>query len=429
MTDFDFFSSMGKSDNVPVYSVTDLSMTLKQMVEDNFSYVRVRGELSKVTLAKSGHVYTSLKDDTSVIDAICWKGTVPRLSVSPEEGLEVIVTGRLTTYPGRSNYQIIIESMEIAGQGALLKMLEDRKKKFAAEGLFDPEHKKPIPFLPQTIGVITSPTGAVIRDILHRLSDRFPVHVLVWPVMVQGKGASEQVTAAIRGFNTIDGKGKIPRPDVLIVARGGGSFEDLMPFNEENVVRAVFESDIPVISAIGHETDTTLIDYVSDLRAPTPTGAAEKAVPVRADLLSTTQMHGVRLLNALNKRISDADHKTTGFARGLTHPKKFIEMLEQRLDHTEAKLSSSFERIFKDRENKVERTVSRLTHPSHLIRLAEERLNGTGKLLESLSFKSVLERGYAVVQSLDGKVIASQKEVPQKFKIKMKDGDIAAQKD
>ncbi|MBT3306223.1 MAG: exodeoxyribonuclease VII large subunit, partial [Alphaproteobacteria bacterium] len=260
----------------PILSVAELSALLKRTVEDTFGRVRVRGEISGFKRAASGHLYFTLKDDAAIIDGVCWRGTAGKLGVTPEDGLEVIVSGRLTTYPARSRYQIVVDAMDIAGEGALLKMLEDRRRKLAAEGLFDVENKRDLPFLPDIIGVVTSPTGAVFRDILHRLSDRFPRRVLLWPVTVQGETAAQEITAAIDGFNKLGGKGaKLPRPDVLIVARGGGSLEDLMAFNEESVVRATAASDIPVISAVGHETDTTLIDYAADQRAPTPTAAAE----------------------------------------------------------------------------------------------------------------------------------------------------------
>jgi exodeoxyribonuclease VII large subunit len=257
--------------NLPEFSVSELSRALKRTVEDSYPYVRVRGEVSGFKRAASGHLYMTLKDENAVLDAVCWRGTAGRLSIDPEDGLEVICTGKLTTYPGRSKYQIVVEQMEMAGEGALLKLLEDRRKKLAAEGLFDDSRKRELPYLPEVIGVVTSPTGAVIRDILHRLSDRFPRHVLLWPVLVQGDGAADQVTAAIEGFNRIEAGGSVPRPDLIIVARGGGSLEDLWAFNEENVVRAAAASDIPLISAVGHETDTTLIDFASDRRAPTPT--------------------------------------------------------------------------------------------------------------------------------------------------------------
>src|SRR5574338_1320810 len=271
--------------NAVEWSVSELSAALRRTVEDAYGYVRVRGEVSGFKGASpSGHVYFRLKDDKAVLEAVIWKGTFGRMRVKPEEGLDVIVSGKLTTFAGSSKYQIVIDSLEPAGIGALMKLLEERKKKLAAEGLFDDARKQLLPFLPKVIGVVTSPTGAVIRDILHRLEDRFPRRVLVWPVKVQGEGSAEQVAAAIRGFNALPEGGKIPRPDVLIVARGGGSLEDLWSFNEEIVVRAAANSMIPLISAVGHETDVTLIDFAADKRAPTPTAAAEMAVPVRAEL-------------------------------------------------------------------------------------------------------------------------------------------------
>src|SRR6201985_1701658 len=273
--------------NMPEYSVSEIAGALKRTVEDQFPFVRVRGEISGLKFHSSGHVYFDLKDDKAVLNAVVWKQTARLLKLRPEAGLEVIATGRLTTYAGSSRYQIIVEQIELAGIGALMAMLEERKKKLAAEGLFDAARKKPLRFLPEVVGVITSPTGAVIRDIMHRLNDRFPRRVLLWPVAVQGEKAAAEVAAAISGFNAF-GSGRLPKPDVLIVARGGGSIEDLMAFNEEVVVRAAFASMIPLISAVGHETDTTLIDFVSDRRAPTPTAAAEMAVPVRSELLDQT---------------------------------------------------------------------------------------------------------------------------------------------
>ena len=283
--------------NNPVYSVSEFSHVIKKLVETNFSYVRIRGEISRPSFPGSGHVYFTLKDTDGTIAAIIWKYTLPRLSIKPEEGIEVICTGKVTTFAGQSKYQIIVESMEVAGEGALLKMLEDRRKKLLKEGLFNQEYKKPIPYLPKMIGVITSPSGAVIRDILHRLSDRFPSHVYLWPVAVQGEGSAKQISNAIDKFNQFTDETTIKKPDLLIVARGGGSLEDLWSFNEEIVVRSVFKSSIPVISAVGHETDTTLIDFVSDLRASTPTAAAEKAVPVRDELIARVGELNLRLKN------------------------------------------------------------------------------------------------------------------------------------
>src|SRR5690242_4651569 len=283
--------------NLPEYSVSEIANALKRTVEDSFPFVRVRGEISGLKAAASGHTYFDLKDDKAVLNAIIWKQQSRLIKLRPESGLEVVCTGRITTYPGSSRYQIIVEQMELAGMGALMAMLEERKKKLAAEGLFAAERKKQLPFLPDVIGVITSPTGAVIRDIMHRLTERFPRRVILWPVAVQGERAAGEVAAAIRGFNALTAGGAVPRPDLLIVARGGGSIEDLMALNEESVVRAAAESMIPLISAVGHETDTTLIDFASDRRAPTPTAAAEIAVPVRTELLSQALNFERRLLN------------------------------------------------------------------------------------------------------------------------------------
>ncbi|HET7335587.1 MAG TPA: exodeoxyribonuclease VII large subunit, partial [Rhizomicrobium sp.] len=291
--------------NLPEFSVSEISAALKRTVEDSFPFVRVRGEISGLKFASSGHVYFDLKDDKAVINAIIWRGVAGKLRQKPEAGIEVVVTGRVTTYPGSSRYQIIVERLELAGLGALMALLEQRKKKLAAEGLFAPERKRPLPFLPEVIGVISSPTGAVIRDIMHRLTERFPRRVILWPVAVQGDRAAAEIAAAIDGFNALEVSGKIPRPDVLIVARGGGSIEDLMAFNEEIVVRAAAASAIPLISAVGHETDTTLIDFASDRRAPTPTAAAEIAVPVRADLLGQVMDLARRQYNGFTRAMSE----------------------------------------------------------------------------------------------------------------------------
>ena len=291
--------------NLPEFSVSEVSAALKRTVEDAFGFVRVRGEISGLKFHSSGHVYFDLKDDKAVLNAVIWRGTASKLKVKPQAGLEVVCTGRISTYAGSSRYQIIVEQVELAGLGALMALLEERKKKLTAEGLFDAAHKKKLPFLPDVIGVITSPTGAVLRDIMHRLNARFARRVLVWPVAVQGERAAAEVAAAIRGFNAIKPGGPVPRPDLIIVARGGGSIEDLMAFNEEAVVRAVFDSAIPLISAVGHETDTTLIDFVADVRAPTPTAAAELAVPVRTELLGQTLDFQRRLLRSYAKSMDD----------------------------------------------------------------------------------------------------------------------------
>ncbi len=371
----------------PILSVSELSLSLKSCVEQVFAHVRVRGEVSGLKTVASGHTYFSLKDKDSVLSAICWRG---RSAASVlQEGLEVVCTGKLSTYPGRSNYQMIVESAAPAGIGALLKLLNERREKLAKEGLFDSAHKKKIPFLPATIGVITSPTGAVIRDIMHRLRDRFPRPVFLWPVLVQGDGAADQVVQAIQGFNAIPPAGLstpdglIPRPDVLIVARGGGSLEDLWCFNEETVVRAVYHSDIPIISAVGHETDTTLIDYVSDLRAPTPTGAAEKAVPVRSDLLTHLQTQTLRLTESLYRTLSDKKLKLDSL--NLPNLGEVINNFLQRLDDRSERLDQAF---------------------SVYWRSINVRFETSAKLLKSLSYHSILERGFALISSPSHQVIS-----------------------
>ena len=327
--------------NVAEFSVSEISQALKRTLEDTFGHVRVRGELGRVSRPGSGHVYLDLKDDKAVISGVIWKGTASRLKIQPEQGLEVIVTGRITTFPGQSKYQIVIESMEPAGAGALMALLEVRRKKLSAEGLFDEDRKKELPFLPEVIGVVTSPTGAVIRDILHRLSDRFPRHVLVWPVRVQGEQSAAEVANGIRGFNALKPGGAIPRPDLIIVARGGGSLEDLWGFNEEEVVRAVADSAIPLISAVGHETDWTLVDHAADWRAPTPTAAAERAVPVRSELLAYVADMGARQHRAVSRAMDERRTRVTAAGRGLPRPDDLLALARQRFDAASGRLGQS----------------------------------------------------------------------------------------
>ncbi|PWR23547.1 exodeoxyribonuclease VII large subunit [Zavarzinia compransoris] len=369
------------SPNLPELSVSELSSLLKRTVEDRFALVRVRGEMSGVKRHSSGHLYFALKDVDAVLDGVAWRNVAGRLKFRPEDGLEVVVTGRLTTYPGRSKYQIVAESLEPAGVGALMALLEERKRKLAAEGLFAPERKRALPFLPGVIGVVTSPTGAVIRDILHRLADRFPRHVLVWPVAVQGDGAAEQVARAIAGFNAIAPGGPVPRPDLLIVARGGGSLEDLWAFNEEAVVRAAAASRIPLISAVGHETDTTLIDFASDRRAPTPTAAAEMAVPVRAELLDRVEEMGARARQAARRLLAERATRLDGLARGLRHPKTLIEAAEQRLDDLGERLPRALLGLIGDRRRQLAEVAGGLRDPRQQIAAAEQRLGDLGKRL------------------------------------------------
>jgi len=363
--------------NAAEFTVSEIAQAVKRTVEDEFGHVRVRGEISGFRgQHSSGHAYFTLKDDSASIDAVVWKGNYAKLSFKPEEGLEVIATGRLTTFPRSSKYQIVIDNIEPAGAGALMALLEDRRKKLLAERLFDRDRKRPLPYLPRVIGVITSPTGAVIRDILHRLEDRFPSHVLVWPVRVQGDTCAPEVVNAIEGFNALLPGGKIPRPDLLIVARGGGSIEDLWGFNEEAVVRAVAASGIPVISAVGHETDTTLIDYASDMRAPTPTAAAEAAVPVRSELIAYVDDQGSRQRQAARRLTVSARDRLRAAAAGLPRPGDLVATQRQRLDHASSNLLSGLRHSMSDRRVHLSRVAPRLTPQLLLRRQAEhaERL-------------------------------------------------------
>lgn len=397
----DLFTRAQKS-NVPELTVSELANGIRQTLEQSYARVRVRGELSGLKLASSGHLYGDLKDEDAVINLICWKSSLPRLSVKPEEGMEVIVTGRVSSYPKSSRYQIIIDALELAGQGALLKMLDDRRKKLAAEGLFDPARKKPIPFLPNRIGVVTSPTGAVIRDIMHRLDDRFPVPVYLWPVAVQGAGAAEQVAAAVRGFNALP---PARRPDVIIVARGGGSLEDLMPFNEEIVVRAVAESVIPVISAVGHETDTTLIDYAADVRAPTPTAAAEMAVPRRDELWALIQDNGLRAGTALRRKLSELRQLYLTAQARLGDPVRLLEVKSQRLDIAVARLRHPREQLAAMAQRLAFRAEGLAKQKERILEPLGIKLGQLSALLESYSFHRTLDRGFAVVRDAGGKLV------------------------
>ncbi len=408
--------------NLPVVTVSELSAALKRTVEAAFGQVRVRGEISGFKRAASGHLYFSLKDADAVLDAVCWRGVAAALSLEPEDGMEVVCTGRISTYPGRSKYQIVVESLELAGEGALLRLIEERKRRLEAEGLFLEARKRPIPFLPDIIGVVTSPTGAVIRDILHRVRDRFPRHVLLWPVLVQGEGAPEEIAAAIEGFNRLVPGGEVPRPDLLIVARGGGSLEDLMAFNAEIVVRAAAASDIPLISAIGHETDVTLIDFAADKRAPTPSAAAEMAVPVRIELLAQVLDGGTRLSAAIHRMFDDWGARIEGLARIMGDPARVVGEAAQRLDDKAERLQNAAANMLKRTEAELMRIAAGLRpqslyltidHGSERIVTLGERLDGAARrlvgdaetrlanlagLLESVSYRGVLERGYAVVR-------------------------------
>ena len=337
----DLIEDLEPGGNAPEFTVSELSGAVKRMIEGEFGHVRIRGEVGRVSRPRSGHIYLDLKDDRAVISGVIWKGVSARLVTQPEEGMEVVATGRLTTFPGQSKYQIVIDDIAPAGAGALMAMLEKRKAALTAEGLFAQERKKPIPYLPEIIGVVTSPSGAVIRDILHRLRDRFPRKVLIWPVAVQGERCAPEVTRAIKGFNALTPGGALPRPNLIIVARGGGSVEDLWGFNEESVVRAAAASDIPLISAVGHETDTTLIDYAADRRAPTPTAAAEMAVPVRRELMAYTTELGSRLTSALTQGITRRAQRLTDLSRALPRAETLLDTPRQRLDRAGDRLPAA----------------------------------------------------------------------------------------
>lgn len=446
----DLFSTGAKpqnpGDNVPELTVTDLAGSVQRTLEHAFGRIRVRGELMGLKLAGSGHLYGDLKDEGAVINIVCWRSTLAKLSLKPEDGMDVVLTGKLTSYAKSSRYQIVVERMDLAGEGALLKLLEQRRKKLAGEGLFDPARKKPLPLLPVVIGVVTSPSGAVIRDIMHRLNDRFPRHVLLWPVAVQGDGAAQQIAAAIRGFNAIAPGGAVPRPDLLIVARGGGALEDLMAFNDEDVVRAAAQSAIPLISAIGHETDTTLIDHAADRRAPTPTAAAEMAVPVRAELMAWTVQQGQRMLNAAQRVAGDRENRLATAKARLGDPQRLLQSHQQTVDHIGDKFSSLLRAYMQQKELRFSTQTARLKPPASLLeRLAlllegqEKRLKNTAprfldtaaqrlgaaqRLLHSLSVEGVLERGFAIPLTEKGKAIgdAGALHAGQDFLLRFKRG-------
>ncbi len=462
--------------NLVEYSVSEISGKLKRLVEDSFGQVRVRGEISGFRGAhSSGHCYFTLKDERARLEAVIWRTTLQRIKQRPEEGLEVIATGRLTTFPGSSKYQIVVEALEPAGAGALMVLLEERKRKLAAEGLFEATRKKKLPHMPGVIGVITSPTGAVIRDVLHRIAARFPLHVLVWPVRVQGDTCAAEVAAAIAGFNALSPGGAMPRPDLLIVARGGGSIEDLWGFNEEIVVRAVAASTIPLISAIGHETDWTLIDLVADLRAPTPTGAAEIAVPVRAELEARRASLAARLSGSTLRQLQRARAGLDAAIRGLGRPDTLLQMPAQKLNSLANRLRAGFAASLQGRqarfvraqsrlnpsvlESRVVRTRARLSDLHHRARSAQRarladhrhrlatissaltprrldavvdrgrtRLEAAWRLATGLGPQSVLQRGYALVRRASGEPVTETAMLAagERFVLQMRDGAIDA---
>jgi exodeoxyribonuclease VII large subunit len=466
--------------NAVEWTVSELSAALKKTVEDAYGYVRVRGEVSGFKgPSPSGHCYFRLKDDKAVLEGVIWKMTYGRMRVKPEEGLDVVVSGRLTTFAGSSKYQIVIDTLEPAGVGALMKLLEERKKKLAAEGLFDEARKQLLPFIPEVIGVVTSPTGAVIRDILHRLADRFPRRVLVWPVRVQGDTSAAEVANAIRGFNALPVQGKLPRPDLIIVARGGGSLEDLWSFNEEIVVRAAAESMIPLISAVGHETDVTLIDFAADRRAPTPTAAAEIAVPVRSELMARIAKLMERKLACWQRGIEQRRRELMMLARGLPKdvlalPRQSLDALAERLPralranaqihHTQysrigARLSPQLLRNTIERRRERYEGLNRRLQTSlianaqaHRARIARQRdrLTACGnaarramltlldqraarieraeRLLAAFSYREVLKRGFALVRDRAGRPLRSAAAVTTgtRLDIEFADGRVGA---
>jgi exodeoxyribonuclease VII large subunit len=418
-------------DNAAALSVSELSMRLKRTVEDAFGFVRVRGEISGWKRAASGHCYLCLKDEKAVIDGVLWKATAASLPFRPEDGIEVVATGKLTTYPGRSRYQIVIERLELAGQGALMALLDKRRRALAAEGLFDPGRKKKLPFQPRVIGVVTSPTGAVIRDILHRLADRCPCHVVVWPVQVQGETAAGQIAAAVRGFNALPQGGPVARPDLLIVARGGGSIEDLWAFNEEEVVRAIAESDIPTISAVGHETDTSLCDFAADVRAPTPTAAAEMAVPVRGDLLGQLRELGFRIERGARRALDRSGEQLEASLRRWPERDALLAPQRQRLDELSDRLPRALRTELSHARAALNQAAGALrpgllkaTHAR-----AKERLEALWRVAQLAHPNRPLDRGYARVENRDGKTLisAAAARAAGNLRLIFADGDVEAQ--
>ena len=440
-------------DNVVEWTVSELSAALRRTVEDAYGFVRVRGEISGFKGASpSGHCYFRLKDDKAVLEAVIWKGTHGRMRVKPEEGLDVIVSGKLTTFAGSSKYQIVIDTLEPAGIGALMKLLEERKKKLAAEGLFDEARKQLLPFIPEVIGVVTSPTGAVIRDILHRLADRFPRRVLVWPVRVQGETSAAEVARAIEGFNALPEGGALPRPDLIIVARGGGSLEDLWSFNEEIVVRAAAASLIPLISAVGHETDITLIDFAADKRAPTPTAAAELAVPVRSELLATLADFEARKLACWQRGVDRLRKELSMLARTLPALNELLSQPRQRLDacadrlpralianaqihhrqltHVAARLSPRLLKLRLARSSEIVVAAAKrgkLARDNYLQR-RWDRVRNADQLLKAFSYQGVLKRGFALVRDGEGRPLRAAAGVSSgmRLDIEFADGRVGA---
>ena len=411
-------------ENIQEYSVSEISDSIKGTLENSFGYVKVRGEVSGLSKPASGHIYLNLKDDKAVIKAIIWRSAAARISFVPEDGLEVICSGKLTTgysdrYPGRSDYSIIVDSITPAGEGALMALLEQRKKKLAAEGLFEEQYKKSLPKYPETIGIVTSPTGAVIKDILHRLNERFPCNVILWPVPVQGQDAAQLISDAVDGFNNLSSKDEVNIPDLIIIARGGGSIEDLWPFNEEIVIRSVFKSNIPIVSAIGHETDTTLIDFVSDLRAPTPTAAAEISTPDKEELLRDINEKNNRLNYSINLYIDNLKDNFISIKDKLpVSLKLFLNNLTSNFQNISQSLNFRVlgEQLKSSKVKLISLEESLLKAKNILVERLQKELDNKSMLLESLSYKSVLKRGYSVTRS-SNKIIKSKKDLKDKSEL------------
>ena len=411
-------------ENIQEYSVSEISDSIKGTLENSFGYVKVRGEVSGLSKPASGHIYLNLKDDKAVIKAIIWRSAAARISFVPEDGLEVICSGKLTTgysdrYPGRSDYSIIVDSITPAGEGALMALLEQRKKKLAAEGLFEEQNKKSLPKYPETIGIVTSPTGAVIKDILHRLNERFPCNVILWPVPVQGQDAAQLISDAVDGFNNLSSKDEVNIPDLIIIARGGGSIEDLWPFNEEIVIRSVFKSNIPIVSAIGHETDTTLIDFVSDLRAPTPTAAAEISTPDKEELLRDINEKHNRLNYSINLYLDNLKDNFISIKDKLpVSLKLFLNNLTSNFQNISQSLNFRVlgEQLKSSKVKLISLEESLLKAKNILVERLQKELDNKSTLLESLSYKSVLKRGYSVTRS-SNKIIKSKKDLKDKSEL------------
>ena len=430
--------------SVAEYGVREISGKLKSIIEQNFGHVKIRGEISGLKIATSGHGYFSLKENECVLACICWRYALAKLKFKPEEGMQVVATGKITIYPGQSKYQLSIESLEADGLGALMVMLEKRRAMFISEGLFDDSRKKSLPFLPKRIGVITSLSGAVIRDIMHRIEGRCPSHVLIWPVLVQGETAADEVSKAIKGFNEIDDL----RPDVIIVARGGGSIEDLWAFNEENVVRAAAASNIPLISAIGHETDYTLLDFVADLRAPTPTAAAEMAVPILSDLKFQISEYEHRMMRGIRRNLDMLNTKLEFTSKRLPKLDDLIKYNEQKLDHMIERVSNAYNLYIQNKISRLSRfnienislralhkidfldskleQYHKMLYRALVVVLKQkyEKLVSLSAMIGSLNYKKVIQRGFAVARGENGKILSKKADFNKEFLLEVSDGDL-----